>query len=468
MGFHLGRPVFAMIALTLCGGVAIWLRPATTAPAAQVWTFAQAHADVYQSLAPGLEQQLGGTLAVRLIPNNALNVRLVSLLMADRSGDDLPDVVEIRQDAIGRYLGPPAGQIGLLPLNRFLERANPGGIGVRLQERRLLPYTKDGQVFGIPRDVHPVTLSYRADLFAEAGVDLETPSPGLDHVSWADFQQRCMKFQAYWRDRGVRDRWALDLFSANADLLAALLLQRGVNLIDSDGRARLTDPIVVDALLFYCSMVAGPGRISTDSVASGRNVWSKDLEAGVICALVTPDWRLADLRSAAPGLSGKWRMIRLPKFSPADAPTTTWGGTMIAIPRRCRDPEKSWRVIEALYLSDAAAAAQIRAVGILPATTLAREAMSLLEKPDPYFRGPPPLRFYADLGPQIPSQVLTADTAFATAALGYVLSQTVAAVGKGASAADPAFRATVLEWLAARQTDVERQIRHGRLAVTAE
>lgn len=455
-----------MIVVAAVSGAIIASRPATPRPAAELWTFAQSHADVYRALSPSLEPQLGGSLSVRLIPNNALNVRLVSLIMADRAGDDLPDVVEIRQDAIGRYLSPPADHVGLLPLDEFLDRPTTGGPArSKLIARRLLPYTKDGRVFGIPRDVHPVALCYRADLFAEADVDLESPTPGLDHVSWADFQQRCLQFQAYWRSRGVADRWALDLFSANADLLTALLLQRGVSLIDANHGVRLTDPVVAETLRFYAGLVAGPGRISADSVSAGRNVWAKDLEAGVVCAVIAPDWRIADLKSAAPSLAGRWRVTRLPRFNPADAPTTTWGGTMVAIPRRCRDPEKSWRIVESLYLSDAANAAQVRSLGILPASAaLGPQASAVIDSQDAYFTGPSPLRTYAELAPAIPPQVLTPDSAYATAALGYVLSQTVGAIRDGA-VDDATLQARIADWLAPRKTDVERQIAHGRLAM---
>ena len=138
---------------------------------------------------------------------------------------------------------------------------------------------------------------------------------------------------------------------------------------------------------------------------------------------------------------------------------------MVAIPRRCRDPEKSWRMIESLYLSDAANAAQLRSLGILPASPmLGAQASAIMKSPDAYFVGPPPLCIYSDLAPAIPAQVLTPDTAYATAALGYVLSQTVGAIRDGA-VDDVTLQVRIAEWLAARQTDVERQIAHGRLAL---
>ena len=508
MSFHLGKPVLAMIAVALAGAAGVALRGPTPRAELEVWTFAQTHADVYAGLVPDVERRLGGSdVGVRLIPNNALNVRLVSLLMADRRGGELPDVVEIRQDALGRFLAPPADQVGFLPLNDLLATTGertiptptaPGAAGQsarcsadkrvythdgtgwridpakaagdywidRIVRARLAPYTKDGQIFGLPHDVHPTTLTYRADLFAEAGVDLDLPTPGKDHVTWADFHERCLRFQRFWRARGVVDRWALDLFASNAEVLAALLLQRGVNLVEPGGRVRLDDPVVAETLAFYAGLVAGPSRASADSVSSGMDVWRRDLEAGVVCAVITPDWRAADLRANVPGLAGKLRMTRLPKFADADAPTTTWGGTMIALPRNARDPAKAWRLVEALYLSEPAMEAQVRGLGVLPPVPDYWAASPAVHAPDPLFGGQPVNALYASLADQIPEQHVTPDTPYAVAALGYVLSQTVSEMraGRADSSALSAFARTQLR---SRQSDVERQIAHARLAVTA-
>ena len=518
MTFHLGRPILAMIAVALVGGAAVALRAPPARADLEVWTFAQTHADVYAGLVPDVERRLGGRdVAVRLIPNNALNVRLVSLLMADRRGGDLPDVVEIRQDALGRFLGPPADQIGFLPLNDLLATTGertvpdtnvPGAAGQsarcaadgnvythdgagwradpsrpagdqwidRIVRARLAPYTKDGQIFGLPHDVHPTALAYRADLFAEAGVDLESPTPGKIHVTWADFRDRCLRFQAYWRGRGVADRWALDLFASNADVLAALLLQRGVNLVGPDGRVRLDDPLVAETLVFYAGLVAGPGRVSADSVSGGMDVWRRDLEAGVVCAVVAPDWRAADLRAAVPALAGKLRMAQLPKFADADALTTTWGGTMIALPRNGRDPRQAWRLVEAMYLSGPAMEAQVHSLGVLPPVPDHWPTSPAVRAPDPLFGGQAVNALYASLADQIPVQHVTPDTPYAVAALGYVLSQTVSDLRANHGHGNPhpgradssALIPAVRERLKARQSDVERQIAHARLAVTAQ
>ena len=56
-----------------------------------------------------------GRRSFRLVPNNALNVRLVSLFLADRAGRDLPDVVEIRQTPSADTSGRPPTRSGSCP-----------------------------------------------------------------------------------------------------------------------------------------------------------------------------------------------------------------------------------------------------------------------------------------------------------------------------------------------------------------
>ena len=48
---------------------------------------------------------------------------------------------------------------------------------------RLAPWSKDGVIFGVPHDVHPVAIAYRDDLFREAGIDLPAARPGRSSAS---------------------------------------------------------------------------------------------------------------------------------------------------------------------------------------------------------------------------------------------------------------------------------------------
>ena len=68
-------------------------------------------------------------------------------------------------------------------------RTHPDAWIDRILPSRLSPWTKDGEIFGLPQDVHPVTITYRADLFAQAGVDLAAAT------TWSAFQEACLRFE---------------------------------------------------------------------------------------------------------------------------------------------------------------------------------------------------------------------------------------------------------------------------------
>ena len=60
-------------------------------------------------------------------------------------------------------------------------------------------------IYGIPQDVHPVTITYRKDLFDEAGVDPSLAS------SWREFQEKSLEFQSYSMTHGHAERRAMAL-----------------------------------------------------------------------------------------------------------------------------------------------------------------------------------------------------------------------------------------------------------------
>jgi len=70
----------------------------------------------------------------------------------------------------------------------------------------------------VPHDVHPVGITYREDLFREAGIDLSAAR------TWPELQQSCLQFERYWQRRGNKTRHAIELFAAKPDVLLMMLL----------------------------------------------------------------------------------------------------------------------------------------------------------------------------------------------------------------------------------------------------
>jgi arabinosaccharide transport system substrate-binding protein len=337
-----------------------------------------------------------------------------------------------------------------MPLNEMLDKSGWRG---RILESRLAPWTKEGVVFGIPHDVHPVSISYRKDLFDEAGIDLASSK------TWHEFQDNCLKFQAYWKSRGYPLRHAMELPTTASDYLVVMLLQRHINILDDHNKIHFTDPNVAETIAFYAQLVAGDRAIATDATPGG-NLWARDFAQGDLCAVVTPDWRAGYLRRyASQEIAGKVAMMALPKFDDDDAPTGSWGGTMAGIPRRCRDPHAAFDLIMFLYSSKQGVVARWRDTMILPSVKDLWDE-PIFHEPDPYYGGQRTGELYVNLARQMPLRYVTPFTNIANAQLSNLLARAVRRMEDGATTERlvPEIRG----WLVDATAELERRIKFGK------
>ncbi|MGD0464057.1 MAG: extracellular solute-binding protein [Tepidisphaeraceae bacterium] len=473
MRFSLGKPILVLSLAAAISAVAVWRHPVPPRADLVLWTFDQTDARTYRdrfpdahgrlmpSLAEQFQQQFGPRVRISLIGELGENIRLASALMSQADAQT-PDLCEIEIHSIGQFLRPPCDDVGLLPLNDFLEKS---GWGRRIVASRFAPWSKTdprtGQriIYGVPADVHPVTITYRKDLFEEAGVDLEAAK------TWDEFQDRCLSFQRYWAAHGHRDRRAIALSTGGPDEIVEMLLQRHINLIDRAEKLHFTEAKLLETAIFYAQLLAGPRAIGAD-VSSGVG-WTEDLARGNVCAVCTPDWKAGYIRQFSPELSGKVRMMPLPKFEPSDAPTSTSGGTMIGICRTCPHPEQAWKLLEFLCLSPQANQARIAAGDdILPAIPDYWNA-PVYHQRDPFFAGPSGTGggqdvgdLYIRLARQIPERFVTPYTFQAELVLVAVLHRAeeyLASGGRTDGLSQPC-----AEWLAEAQDELQRRIDFGK------
>lgn len=413
MRFPPGRLILLVLLMALTGAaILLGLRSPSGAGGLHVWVFDPTHLQAYThsvhtspSLVAQFTQETGHGVEVELLPSRVLDARLLSLTLADTRGRQVPDLVEIEIGSVGKFFRAAPEKTGLLPLERFLASDPAAG---QLLPARLATWTFAGHLYGIPRDIHPVSITFRRDLFKEAGVDLAACA------TWPQFREACLAYQNYHAARG-HPRLALQLARWNASDLLILLYQQRIELFDTAGRPRISDPRIAATVAFYASLVAGPQPIAQPVTA---HHFVDDLADGHTGALLTPDWRIAYLRDH-PGLLGKLQMMPLPRFSPADAPTASWGGTMVAIPQNCADPQLSWQLLRQFQLSPAAMRARAYYSNILPAI---RSAWSdpAWHQADPLFGDQRIGEVYIALGEQLPPQ---RSSPYAT-----LLSQTLASV----------------------------------------
>lgn len=457
MSFPPGKSILLLLVVAIVSGILVAFRPTKSDDSLHVWLFVQGHADSmrepfdgHASLARQFEAETGQKVSIDFINGRALVTRLLSLFQSGASGKKLPDLVAIEISSVGQFLRQPPEQIPFHPLNAWLER---DGLYDRFVEARFAPWTRDGIIFGIPHDVHPTTLTYRKDLFDQAGIDVESIQ------TWDQFAGAAQRYRDYWRERGKPERLALELSSSSSGDLITLLLQRGVNLVDGDLTVNLNNPIVIDTVARYARWVAGPTRFAGPSSPGGEN-WCKDIERGDIAAAITPDWRIDPLRKSSPELAGKMATRALPKFESTDAPTSTVGGTMLAIPRNSRDPENAWKLANFMLHTPLALVAREKFNGILPPL---RDAWSsaIWHQPDPFFGGERVNELLIQLADQIPRRSITSYSTLAGGNLSLVLIDAIKLVE--ARADETTLRERIKSKLRSGQADVERAIEFSRL-----
>ena len=122
MEFPLGKPILAILCEALLSGVALLCMPPTPAADLTLWVFADTHARTYRSIQGRFEKESGKSLAIDDV-GDSINIRLLSLFMAGRTGKALPDAAEIEIGNIGRFFRPPVSDVGFLPLNHYLENS---------------------------------------------------------------------------------------------------------------------------------------------------------------------------------------------------------------------------------------------------------------------------------------------------------------------------------------------------------
>ena len=418
--FHLGKPLLVMLLIGLGSGIAVALRPGQPRADLTVWVFADSHYKCFQPLVKNFSERHGVRVNLNILSARAESLRLAQLFMSDPQSDQIPDVAEMEIGLVARFFRPPVDQVGFLPLN---ERLKSSGWYDKIVEKRFAPWSKEDVIFGVPHDVHPCTITYRADLFEQAGVDLPAAR------TWPQFHEACLKFERYWKSRGFKYRHALELAEGSADNLQQMLLQRGLNGIDTYGNVYLDkDPRFAQTLAFYAQMVAGPRKISVQTPA-GTAALTRDLTDGNICALITPDWRLTYIKRYGAAQFGKMRMMPMPVFDPTDKPTSTWGGTMIGITKASRNKELAWKLVEYLYFSEEGLQARKQFTEILPPIK-SMWSDPYFHEPDPYFGGQKGGELLTALAVQIPPRYVTPATPIMSQALNDAVAEAVAYVNR--------------------------------------
>ncbi len=333
----LGLAPLLIAGMGLIAGLYLLIHPVHRTQAdLSMWTFGVLHSDAYKEAARRFEARSGRKVDVQLINYNAVNQKLRSALWA---AVNIPDLVEIEKSAAGGFFRGPLDKVGFLDLKPYLER---DGILGRIPPNALATYTDRGAVFGVPHDIHPVMLAYRADIvdpyLARRGKRME------EMATWDDFFRELKGLLV------PEERYLLQIEHGDAFAFQIFLMQRGGGVFGPGGRLRMDDETAVQTMLWMIPLVAASGD---KQVAASLGNWDPSFYRGLIegyyIAVLCPDWRSSQIQTFARELHGKMRLVPLPAPAPGGLRTSQSGGTMLGIARSSKDPELAWRFAKEIY-----------------------------------------------------------------------------------------------------------------------
>ncbi|MBS0187751.1 MAG: extracellular solute-binding protein [Planctomycetes bacterium] len=386
-----GAAIVAGLALI---STSVLLAGAARAPSREkaMWTFARPHYLMYEPRVKEWNASGHTPFDLRLLSLPAMERRMMASFLGDVP---CADVLEVERRGVSRTFGGPLESVGFVDLTDTLKKE---GLLEEINAPSFSPWTTRGRVFGLPHDVHPVMLGYRADLVEAAGIDVSKIE------TWEDFARVMKPLMADKNGDGEPDRFLLNMWETNQDHLEVLLLQAGGGFFDEHERPILDNPVNVRVLATIATWLAGPARIAADApnfTAAGNKLKAD----GYVVASFFPDWMGDIWKHEIPSLGGKMKLMPLPAWDKGGRRTSVWGGTMLGIPKTAvqkpGDFDKLWEFCKALYISDQFMRDLYREGGIV---TPVKKYWSdpIFDEPNAYFSGQPAGRLYINQAPNVP------------------------------------------------------------------
>ncbi|MDM5337391.1 sugar ABC transporter substrate-binding protein [Fictibacillus enclensis] len=292
-------------------------------------------------------------------------------------GKGLPDLVQVENNRIHSFT------------NKFKDPfTNLNQLGYDKHEKEFSASKidglkdKDGNIIAAPRDLGPVGVIYRTDIFKEAGVD---PSK---IETWDDYIEAGKKVVAH-TGKGF-------LGTYNDTLLRVLLQEQGKYYFTKDGKLDISSPEARKA--------AGVIQKMKDAgLITYTNNWDGQVAAmknSVVATNPGAVWWSGTMLEQIPELSGKWDMFRLPAFEKGGVRASNDGGSALAIPSASKNKAAAYVFAEFATTDIDSQIKGLTNRGLFPSLLAAYKKPELTAN-QKYFNNQPFFKKFADTVPDI-------------------------------------------------------------------
>jgi arabinosaccharide transport system substrate-binding protein len=384
--FAAGLGLVVIVALAALSGLILAATSDPVSPGVRVWTFARLHKQMYDPIIA--EWPADERPDVTLLSFPALERRMMQGFLADTPTAEL---LEVERRVASRAFVGPLESVGFVDLT---DRLRADGLIEQINAPSLGPWSSRGRVFGLPHDIHPVMLGYRADLVEAAEIDVSSIE------TWDDFFRVMAPLMQEVDSEGKPRRFLLNLWDDKEDLVELLILQAGGGYFDQQEQLCIASSLNARVIATIVSWCRGPGRVAADAPdfsASGNQLKAE----GYVVAAFMPDWMCNIWKNEIPQLSGKVKLMPIPAWEKGGRRTSVWGGTMLGIAKAAPDHDRLWAMAKRLYLSRELAQ-RLYAEGDIVTPVRAVWDDPVFDLSDPYFSGQKKGRDYIKLAPDVP------------------------------------------------------------------
>ena len=234
--------------------------------------------------------------------------------------------------------------------------------------------TTDGKLIGFPIDIGPTAMFYREDIFAKVGLPTDPAKVSAAVKTWDDY------------------------FAVGTEIHRAMpktFLVNNIGSVFSLATAQITSSFVdknngftgdSDAIRAAWEIAVKPVKLGIDAKIND-NSWNSAIGNGTLATETGAAWHAQDIEGAAPQDKGLWRVAANPG-GPGNI-----GGSFLAIPKECADPQLAFQIMTWI-LSPANAARGFTDEALFPSSP-ATYTMPALTSGDPYFGGQKTIDIFA-------------------------------------------------------------------------
>jgi arabinosaccharide transport system substrate-binding protein len=380
--------LLVIIIIGVVSSAYVLLRPGDTSEGRDMWTFVNTRAPVYQEIIDGWNLEGEDAVTVHLVEYQALRRRMLSGFL---SGTPVADILEVERVIASAAWRGPLEAVGFVDLT---DRLREEGLLEALNRPSFSPWTNRGHIFGLPADVHPVLLAYRADVFEAAGINVD------ELTTWEKFFDATRGLVQDFTGDGSPDQYVFELQETEGTTAMTLLLQAGGRFFDEAGQADLDHPVNVRCLAHLVDWASGDDKMTGDLdlfTGAGNQLRME----GFVLSWIVPDWRSIRGPLYMGRLSGKMKLMPLPAWEEGGRRTSVWGGTMLGFPRSAGNFEKNWEFAKRLYLSRELARVSWKKFGVITPVKAFWDD-PVFDEPDPFYSGQPVGRLFVNTAEEVP------------------------------------------------------------------